>query len=77
MTTTDVRLFMEVTTRQAEEAFRRQMNESDRRVDAQMNASCQRASSHLKAVTQPRELWWSQPEGVPRISRAEKESNCE
>lgn len=66
MMTTDVRLFMEVTTRQTEEAFRRQMN-----------ASQPTASGHSKAVTQPRELWWSQPEGMPRISRAEKERNCE
>jgi len=77
MTTTDVRLFMEVTTRQTEEAFRRQMNETNGRVDTQRNEAWPSASGLPKAFREPRELWWSQPEGMPRISRAEKERNCE
>lgn len=64
MTTTDVRLFVEVTTRQAEEAFRRQMEESNRRIEAHMTAS--RVHSGVlrqpEVRTQPRELWWSKRE---------------
>ena len=71
MTTTNIRLFMEVTTRQAEEAFRRQTNESNHRIDGQMNAS--HGNGHLQAVTQPRELWWSRRETASRTH--EKENN--
>jgi hypothetical protein len=60
MTTTDVRLLMEVTTRQAEEAFRRQMEESNRRIEAHMMTHP--ARSPRTEPTEPRELWWSKPE---------------
>jgi hypothetical protein len=79
MTTTDVRLFIEVTTRQAEEAFRRQMEESNRRIEAQMTASrVHAADSHPSDVsTQPRELWWSKRERHSAAHRlhADKERN--
>lgn len=78
MTTTDVRLFIEVTTRQAEEAFRRQMEESNRRIEAQMTASRVRVGSRRPEVsTQPRELWWSRRErhSATRRLYAEKERN--
>lgn len=39
MTIDDVRIFANVTTRQAEEAFRKQMDESDRRIDAHVKAT--------------------------------------
>jgi hypothetical protein len=39
MTIDDVRIFADVTTRQAEEAFRKQMDESDRRIDAHARAT--------------------------------------
>lgn len=39
MNATDVRLFMEVTKRQAEEAFRRQIEESNRRIEMHMTAT--------------------------------------
>lgn len=39
MTIDDVRIFANVTARQAEEAFRRQMDESDRRIDAHVKAT--------------------------------------
>jgi len=39
MTIDDVRIFADVTARQAEEAFRRQMAESDRRIDAHVKAT--------------------------------------
>ncbi|HTA26046.1 MAG TPA: hypothetical protein VK763_21115 [Terriglobales bacterium] len=39
MTIDDVRIFADVTTRQAEEAFRKQMDESDRRIDAHVRAA--------------------------------------
>jgi hypothetical protein len=39
MTIDDVRVFADVTTRQAEEAFRRQMEESDRRIEAHVKAT--------------------------------------
>jgi hypothetical protein len=35
----DVRILADVTTRQAEEAFRRQMEESDRRIEAHVKAT--------------------------------------
>jgi hypothetical protein len=70
MTTTDVRLFIEVTTRQAEDAFRRQLEESDRRIEAQMTASrFQSRGSHSEACTQPRQLWWSERERYSAASR--------
>lgn len=64
MTTTDVRLFIEVTTRQAEEAFRRQMEESNRRIEAHMTASRVHPGGNRRpeVFTQPRELWWSRRE---------------
>jgi hypothetical protein len=39
MTIDDVRILADVTARQAEEAFRRQMDESDRRIDAHVKAA--------------------------------------
>lgn len=39
MTINDVRILADVTARQAEEAFRRQMVESDRRIDAHVKAT--------------------------------------
>ena len=39
MTLDDVRIFADVTARQAEEAFRKQMEESDRRIDAHVRAT--------------------------------------
>lgn len=70
MTTTDVRLFIEVTTRQAEDAFRRQLEESDRRIEAQITASrFQNSGSHREAFTQPRELWWSERGRRSAVSR--------
>jgi hypothetical protein len=39
MTIADIRVFANVTGRQAEEAFSRQMAESDRRIDAQLKAT--------------------------------------
>jgi len=39
MTNNDIRLFMEVTKRQAEEAFRRQLDESNRRIEMHRAAS--------------------------------------
>jgi hypothetical protein len=39
MNATDVRLLMEITKRQAEEAFRRQMDESNRRIEMHMTAA--------------------------------------
>jgi hypothetical protein len=39
MTIDDVRIFANVTARQAEEAFRKQMDESDRRIDAHVRAT--------------------------------------
>jgi hypothetical protein len=39
MTIDDVRIFADVTARQAEEAFRKQMDESDRRIDAHVKAT--------------------------------------
>jgi len=78
MTTTDVRLFIEVTTRQAEEAFRRQMEESNDRIEAYMASHGQPAGSHrLRAFTQPRELWWSKRERHSSTGRvhAQKEKN--
>jgi hypothetical protein len=39
MTIDDVRMFADVTTRQAEEAFRKQMDESDKRIDAHVKAT--------------------------------------
>lgn len=41
----DVRLFMEVTQQQAEEAFRRQLEESNRRIEMHMAASRIRSGS--------------------------------
>jgi hypothetical protein len=79
MTTTDVRLFIEVTTRQAEEAFRRQMEESNRRIEAQMMASRVHAGGNRRpeVLTQPRELWWSKRERHSAASHvhADKERN--
>jgi hypothetical protein len=39
MTMDDVRIFADVTVRRAEEAFRRQMDESDRRIDAHVKVA--------------------------------------
>ncbi|MGH9499989.1 MAG: hypothetical protein ACRD3L_12690 [Terriglobales bacterium] len=39
MTIDDVRILADVTARRAEEAFRRQMDESDRRIDAHVQAA--------------------------------------
>jgi hypothetical protein len=39
MTIDDVRMFASVTTHWAEEAFRRQMDESDRRIEAHVKAA--------------------------------------
>lgn len=39
MTINDVRIFVDATTRQAEEAFRKQMEESDRRIEAHVQAA--------------------------------------
>ncbi|HLW87081.1 MAG TPA: hypothetical protein VKR57_01235 [Terriglobales bacterium] len=39
MTIDDVRIFADVTTRRAEEAFRKQMEESDRRIEAHVKAT--------------------------------------
>jgi len=39
MTLNDVRIFMEVTQQQAEEAFRRQLEESNRRIEMHMAAN--------------------------------------
>jgi hypothetical protein len=39
MTIDDVRIFADVTKWQAEEAFRKQMDESDRRIDAHSKAT--------------------------------------
>ena len=39
MTATDVRLLMEITKRDAEEAFKRQMAESNRRIEMHMTAA--------------------------------------
>jgi hypothetical protein len=39
MTIQDVRVFANVTARQADEAFRRQMDESDQRIDAHVQAT--------------------------------------
>lgn len=77
MTTTDVRLFIEVTTRQAEDAFRRQIEESNRRIDAQMTASRAHAGGSQEVSTQPRELWWSKRERHSGSSRvhSDKERN--
>ncbi len=46
MTNNDIRLFMEVTKRDAEEAFRRQIEESNRRIERHMAASRVRCSEH-------------------------------
>lgn len=63
MTTNDIRLFIEVTTRQAEEAFRRQMEESNRRIEVHMAATRlrERETPRPEVFTQPRGLWWSEP----------------
>ncbi|HYA25164.1 MAG TPA: hypothetical protein VEF05_13455 [Terriglobales bacterium] len=55
----DVRLFMEVTQQQAEEAFRRQLEESNRRIEMHMAASriCSRGSRPAEVSTQPRGQW--------------------
>jgi hypothetical protein len=39
MTIDDVRIFADVTTRRAEEAFRKQMEESDRRIEAHVKVT--------------------------------------
>jgi len=39
MTIDDVRILADVTARQAQEAFRKQMDESDRRIDAHVKAT--------------------------------------
>ena len=39
MTIDEVRMFADVTARRAEEAFRKQMEESDRRIDAHVRAA--------------------------------------
>jgi hypothetical protein len=39
MTIDDVRILADVTARQAEEAFRKQMDESDQRIDAHVRAT--------------------------------------
>ncbi|MFZ0285268.1 MAG: hypothetical protein WAL32_08550 [Terriglobales bacterium] len=39
MTIDDVRIFADVTTRQAEDAFRRQMEDSDQRIEAYVRAT--------------------------------------
>jgi hypothetical protein len=39
MTINDVRIFADVTARRAEEAFHKQMDESDRRIEAQVKAT--------------------------------------
>jgi hypothetical protein len=39
MTTNDIRIFADVTARRAEEAFHKQMDESDRRIEAQVKAT--------------------------------------
>lgn len=39
MTIDDVRILADVTTRRAEEAFRKQMEESDRRIEAYVKAT--------------------------------------
>jgi len=61
MTLNDVRLFMEVTQQQAEDAFRRQLEESNRRIEVHMAAS--RIRSHgsraAEVATQPRGQWSS------------------
>ena len=80
MTTTDVRLFIEVTTRQAEEAFRRQMEESNRRIEAHMTASRVHTGGTRRpeVLSQPRGLWWSKRErhsaSASRV-HSEKERN--
>ena len=75
MTTTDARLFMEVTTREAEEAFRRQMEASNQRIEAYM--ASHPGSHRQRAVTQPRELWWSKRrrDGADIHVHSEKETN--
>jgi len=78
MTTTDVRLFIEVTTREAEDAFRKQMEESNRRIEAYMTSHAQPTASDLqRAVTRPREIWWSKSERHSAASRvqSDKERN--
>lgn len=47
MTLDEVRIFADVTARQAEEAFRRQMDESDRRIDAHVRAARLRYTEKL------------------------------
>jgi hypothetical protein len=47
MTIDEVRIFADVTARQAEEAFRRQMDESDRRIDAHVRATRLRHTEKL------------------------------
>ena len=78
MTATDVRLFIEVTTREAEDAFRRQMEESNHRIEAYMASHAQSAASHRQAaVIQPRELWWSKNrrDGADISVHSKKETN--
>ncbi len=61
MNANDVRLFMEVTSRQAEEAFRRQMDETHRRIEVQLSTSRMRAGATPapKAESKARGMWWS------------------
>lgn len=47
MTIDDVRMFADATTRQAEEAFRKQMEESDRRIEAHVKATRMRYTDKL------------------------------
>jgi|HubBroStandDraft_6_1064221.scaffolds.fasta_scaffold4233363_1 hypothetical protein len=48
MTIDDVRMFANVTTHWAEEAFRRQMEESDRRIEAHVKATRLRCPEKLE-----------------------------
>jgi hypothetical protein len=65
MTVNDVRLFMEVTQQQAEDAFRRQLEESNRRIEMHMAANriCSRGSHAAEVPTQPRGQWPSAQQG--------------
>lgn len=58
MTTTDIRLFTEVTAREAERAFRRQVDERNRNTDPHGAGH----SRSPKAFTSPRGLWWESGE---------------
>ncbi len=71
MNANDVRLFIEVTTHQAEEAFKRQMEESNRRIEMHMTATRIRVKGTPRPEIhpQPRGLWWSQPQGGRTLSR--------